>query len=322
MGIPPSDAQDTALFAGRCCSCLLVIHWKTAKGNITMVALNNPAPYITRMLDTSATKQAAGSGGPDEKNDAFQPFYTVDGDLSAGLVLICDHARNILPEEYGDLGLPPHQLERHIGYDIGAEEVTKRLAERLGVPAVLSCFSRLLIDPNRGIDDPTLVMRLSDGAVVPGNAQIDDAEIEKRKSQYYLPYHRAISEMLDACHAAGSVPAILSIHSFTPAWKGVARPWHAGVLWDKDGRFAVPLISALQHFQELVIGDNEPYTGELDGDTMNVHGTARGLAHALIEFRQDLIGNEAGIVEWVNRMAEVLPPLIADPNLHEPRFFK
>jgi predicted N-formylglutamate amidohydrolase len=303
----------------------LLIHWKSAKGNITMVAQNILEHYITRMLDKTVTKLAAETGAPDGKNDGknagFQPFYAVEGDLSAGLVLVCDHARNTMPEEYGSLGLPPHQLERHIGYDIGAEAVTLNLAERLGVPAVFSCFSRLLIDPNRGVDDPTLVMRLSDGAVVPGNAMIDEVEITKRKTHYYLPYHTAIADLLDACAEAGNLPAILSVHSFTPAWKGVPRPWHAGVLWDKDARFAVPLIGALKQSPELVVGDNEPYTGELEGDTMNVHGTARGLAHALIEIRQDLITSEAGIAEWVDRLEEILPTLITDPQLHEAEFF-
>ncbi|MGI9481509.1 MAG: N-formylglutamate amidohydrolase [Hyphomicrobiales bacterium] len=253
---------------------------------------------------------------------SFQPYDVVDGDLSTGLVLVCDHARNALPEEYGDLGLPPHQLERHIGYDIGAEAVTRGIAERLGVPAIMACYSRLLIDPNRGLDDPTLVMRLSDGAIIPGNAGIDDAEIEHRKKAYYLPYHDALTQLLDDCIEHGKVPAVLSIHSFTPAWKGVSRPWHAGILWDRDYRLAVPLISALQHDPSLVVGDNEPYTGELEGDTMNTHGSGRGLAHALVEIRQDLISDKQGVDEWIERLAHILPSLVADEALHAVKYFE
>ncbi len=286
-----------------------------------MVALLQTADYIARMLNRTPTNNAVSNGAQVTGNEGFTPFDIVEGSFERGLILVCDHARNALPENYGTLGLPQEQLERHIGYDIGVEEVTRRLAERLNVPAALALYSRLLIDPNRGADDPTLVMRLSDGAVVPGNAYVDNVEIERRKNTYYFPYHNALKALIDDALASGIVPAILSIHSFTPAWKGVPRPWHAGILWDKDGRFATPLISALQHDESLVVGDNEPYTGELEGDTMNTHGTKRGLAHALIEIRQDLIADEAGIAEWTDRLAEILPPIIGKPGLHEQKYF-
>ncbi|MGI9372431.1 MAG: N-formylglutamate amidohydrolase [Hyphomicrobiales bacterium] len=277
--------------------------------------------YIALMLDRTPTNNAVSGSAQVTGTEDFAPFDIVEGSLKRGLILVCDHARNALPEKYGSLGLPQEQLARHIGFDIGVEEVTRKLAERLDVPAAFALYSRLLIDPNRGADDPTLVMRLSDGAVVPGNADIDEDEIEHRKQTYYFPYHRALKALIDDALAEGIIPAILSIHSFTPAWKGVPRPWHAGVLWDNDGRFATPLISALQHDKSLVVGDNEPYTGQLEGDTMNTHGTQRGLAHALIEIRQDLIADDAGIAEWTDRLAEVLPPIVAAPELHEQKHF-
>ncbi|QPC42175.1 N-formylglutamate amidohydrolase [Kaustia mangrovi] len=267
------------------------------------------------MLDTR--------NSPDRREDAreeapFAPFDTVEGDPSAGLVLICDHARNALPPEYGTLGLPPAELERHIGYDIGAEAVTRGLARRLGVPAVLSGFSRLLIDPNRGEDDPTLVMKLSDGAVVPGNAHADAAERERRLTRFYRPYHTAISQAVDRVEAAAGVPpAIVSIHSFTPAWKGVPRPWHVGVLWDRDDRLVISLLAALRAGGDLVVGDNEPYSGELEGDTLNRHGTARGLPHALIEIRQDLIADGEGVAAWIDRFAAILPGVVAQGRQRE-----
>jgi predicted N-formylglutamate amidohydrolase len=114
----------------------------------------------------------------------------------------------------------------------------------------------------------------------------------------------------------GIVPALVSIHSFTPSWRGTPRPWHAGVLWDSDDRLAGPVLEALRRREDLVVGDNEPYSGELEGDMMNRHGTQRGLAHALLEIRQDLISDEAGVREWAQLLADVLPPLVANENVH------
>jgi predicted N-formylglutamate amidohydrolase len=190
-----------------------------------------------------------------------------------------------------------------------------RLAEALGAPAFLTRFSRLLIDPNRGADDPTLIMQLSDGVIVPGNAGIDEVESEARIARYYAPYHRAIELTIDAGIAAGKPPVLLSIHSFTPAWKSVPRPWHVTVLWDKDPRFALPLLEGLQAEPNIAVGDNVPYTGKLKGDTLYRHGTTRGLAHALVELRQDLILDPKGQAVWADRLARVLRAVIGRPEL-------
>ena len=251
----------------------------------------------------------------------FPAFETIDGDPRAGLILICDHASNALPAEYDSLGLPAREFQRHIAYDPGAAAVTRGLASRLGAPAVLSCFSRLLIDPNRGDDDPTLIMRLSDGAVVPGNATITPAERAARIARYYAPYHAAVADAIAGARASGVVPAIFSMHSFTPVWRGVARRWHAGVLWDKDPRLAVPLIAELGADGALVVGDNEPYAGALRNDTLYRHATSAGLAHALLEVRQDLIADEAGVTARCDRLAAILQRLNADPALHEVRYW-
>nr|WP_246252389.1 N-formylglutamate amidohydrolase [Ancylobacter pratisalsi] len=252
---------------------------------------------------------------------SFPAFEVIPGTLDAGLLIICDHASNAVPPAYDALGLPPAELERHIAYDIGVAGVTRRLAATLGCPAVLSCFSRLLIDPNRGEDDPTLVMRLSDGAVVPGNRHADAAEVERRLARFHRPYHTAIEAEIDRALAAGVTPAILSVHSFTPVWRGLARPWHAALLWDADPRLTHPLLEALRAPGDLIVGDNEPYDGALRNDCLYRHGTARGLAHTLIEIRQDLIGDEAGQHLWADRLAGVLPAILADPLLHERRSF-
>ncbi len=228
------------------------------------------------------------------------------GRADAGLIVICDHAENTLPEGYGSLGLPESELQRHIAYDIGAKRVVERLAALLDVPAVLSRFSRLLIDPNRGLDDPTLIMRLSDGAIIPGNRTLTVEEREQRIAQWYRPYHDAIDRVIDAVHAHHPHPALLSVHSFTEVWRGTTRPWQVGILWDADDRLAAPLIDTLVAEGDLLVGDNQPYSGKLRGDCMWRHGTQRGLPHALIELRQDLIRDEAGQTVWAQRIARVM----------------
>lgn len=269
------------------------------------------------MLESSTHTDRQAAASQTSADGAFTPFETVRGDESRGLLLVCDHARNALPPEYGTLGLPEAQLARHIGYDIGVERVTRLLARDLSAPAILTGFSRLLIDPNRGRDDPTLIMRLSDGAVVPGNAYITEDEREHRKKTYYDPYHTAVSQTLGRMHVGSRTPVLLSIHSFTPNWRGTDRPWHVGVLWDKDPRLPAPLIKAFQAEGDLVVGDNEPYTGELEEDTLNKHGTQRGFAHALIEIRQDLIADEAGQTAWAERLGRILPPVLTDERLYQ-----
>jgi predicted N-formylglutamate amidohydrolase len=248
--------------------------------------------------------------------DDFPPFELVDGDPAAGVLILCDHADNRLPAEYGDLGLSAAEFRRHIAYDPGAAAVTRSLARRLGVPAVLSTFSRLLIDPNRGEDDPTLIMRLSDGAVVPGNAAVDASERARRIVRFHAPYHAAIDAAIERALAGDMAPIVVSVHSFTPVWRGALRPWHAGVLWDRDPRIALPLIAALREAGDLVVGDNEPYAGALANDCMYRHASRRGLAHGLVEIRQDLIGEAAGAEAWAERLARIVSDLNRLAGVH------
>lgn len=263
--------------------------------------------------------------GPAVSTLTSEAYTRVSGSLAPDVILLCDHAANALPEAYGTLGLPPGELDRHIAYDIGVRGVTERLAAALGAPALLTRFSRLLIDCNRGEDDPTLIMRVSDGAVVPGNRTLTDEERAGRIARFYRPYHAAIADVIDRALAHGVVPVLLSVHSFTPSWRGVPRPWHAAVLWDKDPRLALPVLSALRSDAGLVVGDNEPYHGALRGDCMWQHGTSRGLAHALIEIRQDLIASDEGQAAWAARLAGVMQGILAgagsDDDLKTVRFF-
>jgi predicted N-formylglutamate amidohydrolase len=227
--------------------------------------------------------------------------------LRGSLLFVCDHASNALPKAYGTLGLDRGAFKTHIAYDVGAGEVTRALAAAYGAPAILARWSRLLIDLNRGADDPTLVMKLSDGSIVPGNARADAAEIAKRLAEFHAPYHAAIEAEIAALKG---VPVLISMHSFTPVWKGFRRPWEVGVLWDRDGRLALPLLDAFSR-AGFNAGDNEPYSGELENDCMYVHGTMNGLPHVLIEMRQDLIATPEAARNFARRLKSVLDDALA-----------
>ncbi len=247
----------------------------------------------------------------------FTPFEIMEGARNRGLVLLADHARRDLPEEYGDLGLPATEFDRHIAYDIGVEMVTRKLAALTGAPAVIAGFSRLLIDPNRGEDDPTLIRQLYDGTVVPGNYPMAAEERERRLDRFYRPYHDAVAAMVaSVAEASGAAPFIFSVHSFTPIMQGHVRPWHAGVLWDLDDRVARPLIDMLAEDPLLVVGDNEPYDGALRGDTMFKHAIVNGFAHALVEIRQDLIADDSGAEDWARRLAPIVDAINRRPDIH------
>lgn len=252
------------------------------------------------------------------RSESFKPFDIVEGDRSKGLVLLADHAGRTMPDEYGLLGLPASEFERHIAYDIGVEGLTRRLAERTGAPAVMANFSRLLIDANRGEDDPTLIRQLYDGTIVPANYPMAEDERERRLESFYRPYHEAVGSMIASVHeATGAAPFIFSVHSFTPSMQGRPRPWHVGILWDMDDRAAGPLIDLLSRDERLLVGDNEPYDGALRGDTMYQHAIVNGFAHALIEVRQDLIADAAGIEEWAQRLAPIVEAVNQMPEMHE-----
>lgn len=254
---------------------------------------------------------------------AFKPFEIIDGDQNTGLVLIADHAGRDLPPEYGDLGLPPAEFERHIAFDIGVEALTRALVQELNAPAVLAKFTRLLIDTNRNEDDPTLIRQIYDRTIIPGNRNVDKEEREHRLNTFFLPYQFAVRQLIDSVWmASGMPPLIVSLHSFTPRLNsGSPRPWHIGLLSDADRRGTDALLESLKHEPDLIIGDNEPYDGALKGDTLYMQASERGLAHVLIEVRQDLIADQAGAIDWAARLAPHLKALNAQADLHETRFF-
>jgi predicted N-formylglutamate amidohydrolase len=235
---------------------------------------------------------------------------------SAPVLLTCDHASAAIPRALNELGLP-QGAKAHIRWDVGAASATRLLAAALDAPAYLSGYSRLVVDCNRDPNDPTSIAATSDGVAVPGNEALSPEARILRLEACFAPYHTAIAARLDTYNAAGVVPALLSIHSFTPEMGGVARPWHVGILWDKDARIAVPLLAALRADPGIVVGDNQPYSArEPAGFTMRYHAIPRGLPHVAIELRQDLVAEDAGAAAWAGRLAEALRPILARREIY------
>ncbi len=233
--------------------------------------------------------------------------YQILGEHRPGKWLItCDHAANHVPAAIngGDLGIAQQDMARHIAYDVGAAGVARALGERLNSPVIMSGVSRLVIDPNRGEDDPTLVMKLYDGTIIPANRNVDAAEVERRLDLFYRPYHRAYARL--AARQEGTI--IAAIHSFTPCLKARApRPWHVGVLYSHlDVGLSRRLIARLQQESDLCVGDNEPYSGHLPGDAIDRHALGMGRENVLIEVRNDLICSASQQIEWANRLAKCL----------------
>ena len=246
------------------------------------------------------------------KDTARQDAFRIVGDARPGRWLVtCDHASNRVPDWVagGSLGIAPEDMARHIAWDVGAAGLTLALAEALDSPAILSDFSRLVIDPNRGEDDPTLVMKLYDGTIIPANRHIPAAGVEERLERLYRPYHAAYARLA----ARREDTVIVAIHSFTPGLKGrPPRPWHVGVLHSHlDSRFSLPLIARLQREADLCVGDNEPYAGHLPGDAIDRHALATGRHNTLIEVRNDLIATEDQQRAWAARLAPILQEVLA-----------
>ncbi|GAB5468642.1 MAG: N-formylglutamate amidohydrolase [Rhodospirillales bacterium] len=242
-------------------------------------------------------------------------FEIIESPLTSPFLLLCDHASNFVPRALDDLGLDPASLALHIAYDIGAAAMTRRLAANLAAPAVLSHFSRLVIDPNRPIGHAASIPEVSDAITIPGNLDLSPAECQARAASFFDPYHRGVEAALQQRLDQGRLPIVISLHSFTPAMDGQLRPWEIGVLWDRDDRLARPLLGALADLG-LVVGDNQPYSGRAPyGFTMGHHASSLGLPQVLLEVRQDLIDTDAGAAHWGDLLAQVLSPLASDPAL-------
>lgn len=221
----------------------------------------------------------------------------IDGS-AADILLLCDHASNHVPDDI-DLGIAPELLDLHIAVDIGAGPVTRALAVRLDVPAILGGVSRLVLDLHREPDHVNLIPKHSDGHVIPGNLEIN---YEERLNRFHIPYHTLIEDWIRAHRPH----FILSIHSFTPALEqgGAPRPWHIGILYNEDEAAARPAIDWLRT-QGIETGDNEPYSGKLLNATLNRHAEAQGIPSIAIEIRNDLIRDDAGVQRWTDILAQL-----------------
>ena len=246
------------------------------------------------------------------------PVEVVNAGPAFAALLVCDHATNRIPASLDGLGVSATDLNTHFAIDIGAADVVRHLSRRLGLPAVLTSYSRLVVDCNRTLTDPTAFPLCLEHIMVPGNQQLDHGGRTVRADALFWPYHHKIRDCLTDLEPIGKAPALIAIHSFTPEFDGQVRPWHIGVLWDKDPRIPVPLLDALNRIDGVVVGDNEPYSGKHPHDfTIDHHAEAEGLAHVSIEIRQDLIESPDGVAHWGDILSEALLPILSSPELYE-----
>jgi len=235
----------------------------------------------------------------------YHPFFIEGADRPSRWLITCDHAANTVPPfvNGGCLGLGAADMARHIAYDVGAAGVARELGAQLDAPVILSNFSRLVIDPNRGEDDPTLLMKLYDGTIIPGNRHAGHDELTLRLNRCYRPYHTALAEL--AARRPDTV--LISVHSFTRQLQGrPPRPWQVGVLYAADERLSRPLIARLREEQDLCVGENEPYGGHLPGDAIARHAIAYQRPNVLLELRNDLIEQHDDQIAWARRLAPIL----------------
>ncbi len=245
------------------------------------------------------------------------PFEVFRPAGRARTLLVCDHASRTFPRALGTLGLPAEATWRHIAWDIGAAELTRALSERLDAPAVLAGYSRLVVDCNRQLTDATSIVSVSDGQRVPGNERLTEPERRVRAAACHEPYHKAIAARLHDYGQRAIVPALVAVHSFTPVLGAQSRPWHVGILWDRDGRIAVPLLEQLRAEPGVTVGDNEPYSGRHPSDyTVDRHAESAGLPHVCIEIRQDELLTPAGVARWSERLGRALTAILADEALY------
>ena len=238
--------------------------------------------------------------------DEPPPFYVMHAESATPILLVCDHAACSFPVALGDMGLDPFARRCHLAIDIGAGPLTEYLADRLGITAVLAQYSRLVVDCNRKLLDPSAFLVYGDGILVPGNRDLSQGDKDARAEAIYWPYHAAVDSQIDRLTSACTSPAFISVHSFTPVLSGKSRPWEIGVLWDKDLRLRDVF---LQDFRDagFNVGDNEPYSGKAPADfTVDHHAEERELPHIGIEIRQDLINDAAGIARLGNIMHKII----------------
>ena len=241
-----------------------------------------------------------------------EPVIVVNENGPSPVVLVCEHAGKVIPKSLGSLGLGEDDLIRHIAWDIGAEAVSRQLAKALGAPLLLQRYSRLVYDCNRPPESPDAMPAMSETTRIAGNENLPaDARLARIRS-IYRPFHDAVSQLLDRRAAQGIASLIVTMHSFTPTYKGMRRHLDLGILHDRDTRLADLVLGLCGRMKDIVVRRNEPY-GPQDGvcHTLNLHGGSRGLHHVMLEIRNDLVSREAGQAQWASRLANVLEQAVA-----------
>src|SRR5450631_3264152 len=234
------------------------------------------------------------------------PVFEDNAASRSPFLLTCDHYGRLTPQRLGDLGLPAAELTRHIAWDVGIAGVADALSKQLDAHLIAQRYSRLVIDCNRPPTAPSSIPRISEATTIQGNEGLTRDATEARRQAIFDPYHRRIDEVIDARLRDQRPTVLVSLHSFTPVYAGIARPWHVGTLYHRDTRLPLLLLKLLREEPDLVVGDNEPYAVSDDTDyTIPVHGEARGLINSGIEIRQDLISDQAGQQQWAERLARV-----------------
>ena len=248
--------------------------------------------------------------------DEPAPFVIENHRGKGRAVLCCDHASAYIPRRLNFLGLEAGDRLRHIAWDIGAAQVARRLSGHLDAPLFLAGYSRLVVDCNRPLRVADIFAECSEDTPIPGNIGISVEERAERASTFYWPYHDALHAFIDARAKSSTVPVLISVHSFTPVYRGVTRRWHIGVHYRLDPRLARLVLEGLRRDRELVVGENEPYEVTLDEDyTVPVHAERRGLPYVLFEIRQDLITADPGVEAWADRLAAILLPALDHPSI-------
>jgi len=239
--------------------------------------------------------------------DDVSPVHEHNAGGRSPFLFACDHYGRLIPPALGDLGLPESELTRHIAWDIGIAGVAEVLSRLLDAHLVAQRYSRLVIDCNRPPRVASSIPLISEATTVPGNEGLSREEAELRRSAIFDPYHQRIDAIIDARLHAGLPTVLVALHSFTPVYAGIARPWHIGTLYHRDKLFPPLLLKHLRSQADLVVGDNEPYAVSDETDyTIPVHGEMRGLPSTGIEIRQDLIADQAGQRDWAERLARIL----------------
>ncbi len=240
--------------------------------------------------------------------DEPPPVAVYNADGASPLLLVADHAGRAVPRTLERLGVAAPEWERHIAWDIGIAGVGRMLSDRLDAMLIQQSYSRLVIDCNRPPRAPTSIPEVSELTPIPGNIGLSDAQKDMRAREIFWPYHQRIEAELENRRQAGCATALISLHSFTPVFKGVARAWHVALLYNRDRRLAERLLTFLRQEPGLVVGDNQPYfVSDTTDYTIPVHGERRGLPHVLIEIRQDLIAEQEGQRQWAGILARLVP---------------